>query len=81
MISIPGSLYFVMSSAAPAKENLRGMPDTRPKIHPLIHSGNQRCPMHSRLQSVLVVSSSFVERSNGSVYGVNNYRTSSQKLV
>ena len=31
MISIPGSLSFVMSSA-PAK-NLRGMPDVRPKIH------------------------------------------------
>ena len=36
MISLPGSLSFVMSSA-PAK-SLRGMPDARPKNHPSIES-------------------------------------------
>ena len=35
MISLPGSLSFVMS--APAK-NLWGMPDARPKNHPSIES-------------------------------------------
>ena len=45
MISIPGSLSFVMSSATPKK--IVGMPDTYPKIH----SFNQRCPIQSRLQS------------------------------
>ena len=41
MISIPGSLSFakfVMMSSVPA--NLRGMPDTRPKIHPFIPTIN-----------------------------------------
>ena len=46
----PDSLSFVklvvMSSAL---QNLRKMPDSRPKIH----SFNQRCPIQSQLQSVL----------------------------
>ena len=63
MISIPGSLSFaklVMMSSAPAKS--AGMPDARPKIYSL----NQRCPIQSRLQSVLGVRFSFyVERNEG----------------
>ena len=59
MISIPGSLSLVMSSA-PAKTSAG---DAR-SIHPSIH-GNQRCPIQTRLQSVLgVVRSSYVERNN-----------------
>ena len=56
----PGSPSFaklVMTSTAPL-QNLRGMPDTRPKIH----SFNQRFPIQSRLQSVLGVRSFYVER-------------------
>ena len=58
MISIPGSLSFaklVMMSSGPA--NLRGMPDTRPKIHSFLD-----CPIQSRFQSVLGVRSFYVER-------------------
>ena len=62
MISIPGSLYFaklVMMSSAPAKKSAG---DARyasqdPFIHSLID-----CPIQSRLQSVLGVRSSYVER-------------------
>ena len=36
-------------------KNSAGMPDTRLKIYPFIHSDNQRCPIQSRLQSVLGV--------------------------
>ena len=39
-----------------------GMPDTRSKFHPPVHSGNQRCRTQSRLQSLLGVRPSFVER-------------------
>ena len=56
MISIPGSLSFVMLSA-PAK-NPAGMPDARP----FIHLNNQRCPIQSQLQSLLGVGSFYVER-------------------
>ena len=45
------------------------MPDTRPKIHPFVHSGKQRCPQQSRLQSVLGVRSSFVERNQNNYLG------------
>ena len=39
--------------------------DARPKIHPFVHAyGNQRRPIQSRLQSVLGVRSSCVERKN-----------------
>ena len=52
MISIPGSLSFVMSSA-PAKTSAG---DAR------YASQDQRCPIQSRLQSVLGVRFSYVER-------------------
>ena len=61
MISIPGCLSFsklVIMSSAPAKS--AGGPDTRLKIH----SFGQRCPIQSRLQSVLEVRSFYVERNN-----------------
>ena len=55
----PDSLSFaelVMMSSAPAKS--AGDADTRLKIH----SFNQRCPIQSRLRSVLGVSSFYIER-------------------
>ena len=55
----PGPLSFAklaMMSSAPAKSS--GMPDTRPKIQ----SFNQRCPIQSRLQSVLGMRPFYVER-------------------
>ena len=64
MISIPGSLFFaevVMMSSGPAKS--AGMLDTRPKIH----SVDQRCPIRSRLQSILGVRSYYVEH-NKTIY-------------
>ena len=42
----------------PPLQNLRGTPDTCPKIH----SFNQRCPTQSRFQSILGVLSFYVER-------------------
>ena len=58
----PGSLSFaklMMMSSTPAKSARDHRPDTRPKIH----SFNQRCPIQSRLQSVLAVrSTGHVER-------------------
>ena len=59
MISIPGSLSFaklVMMSSAPAKS----AGDARDASQ--IPSFNQRCPIQSRLQPVLVVHSFYVER-------------------
>ena len=62
MISIPGSLPFtklVMMSSTPAKKSSG---DTRyASQDPSIH-GNRRCPKQFRLQSVLGVRSSSVER-------------------
>ena len=55
MISIPSSLSL---SSAPAKQ-LRGCQIRVPRS---LHSLNQRCPIQSRLQSVLGVGSSYVER-------------------
>ena len=46
------------------RKNLRGMSDTRPKIH----SFNQRCPIQSRLQSVLGVRSFYVEHAKPWIY-------------
>ena len=57
MISIPGSLNFaklVMMSVTPAKS--AGDADNRTELDLFIH-GNQRCPMQSRLQSLLRVRS------------------------
>ena len=51
-------LCIVMAASA---KHLRGMPDTGPKIHRFIH-GNQCCTIQSRLQSVLRMRSSFVQR-------------------
>ena len=55
----PGSLSFaklVMMSSVPAKS--AGMSDTRTKIH----SFDQRCPIQSRLHSVLEMRAFHVER-------------------
>ena len=58
MILIPGSFFFakLVQCHLPV-QNLRGMPDT----HPRIHSFNQRCPIQFQLQSVLGVRSFYVE--------------------
>ena len=60
MLSILGSLSFVMSSA-PAKKSAG---DARHASQDPSIRGNQRCPIESRLQSVLGVRSSYVERNN-----------------
>ena len=67
MISIPDSLSsakLVMMSSAPAKS--AGMPDTRLKIHPFMHSFVWNslidCPIQSWLQTQLWVRSFYVER-------------------
>ena len=59
MISIPGSLSPLSSSwwCHPPLQNLPGMPDTRPKIYSFID-----CSTQSRLQSVLGMRFSYVER-------------------
>ena len=53
MISIPGSLSFVMSSA-PAK-NLRGMPDVRPKIHTPTATLSHKISTQIRIRSAFVL--------------------------
>ena len=76
MISIPGSLSFaklVMMSSTPAKS----AGDARHASQdPFIH-GNQRCPIQSRLQSVLGVRSFYVE-SNDTSGGKENINKSAR---
>ena len=69
----PGSLSFaklVMMSSAPAK-SAGDATDTRPKIHLF----NQRCPIYSRLQSVLGVRSFCVEHNKSIVHHHSDMKT------